>query len=317
METGKKAEEGKKMGKIAFVFPGQGAQTIGMAKDFYETFEESKRIFQQANEVLDIDIEKICFEEEDKINLTEYTQPALLTACVAILQPVLQRKKPDVAAGLSLGEYAALVTCGAMDFREAVLVTRKRGIYMQNEVPVGEGGMSAVLGADREVVESVCQKIPDLYVANYNCPGQIIISGKVQALEQAKMALMEQGVKRVMLLKVSGPFHSGMLTGAGEKLKKELEHVQVATPTIPYVTNVTAQYVTEESQIKDLLAKQVSSSVRWEDSVRAMIENGVDCFVEIGPGHTLSSLIKKIDRQVTILNVEKVEDLEKLRAWSE
>lgn len=302
------------MGKTAFVFPGQGAQQIGMAKEFVEKFASSKAIFEQANEVLDIDIEKICFEEEDKINLTEYTQPALLTACVAILQPVLDICKPDVAAGLSLGEYTALVTCGVMDFKDAAVVTRKRGIYMQNEVPVGVGGMYAVLGAKRETVEEVCAGIEDVYVANYNCPGQIIISGKQEALDQAKAALTEQGVKRVMPLKVSGPFHSGMLVGAGEKLAEELKNVSVAEPQIPYVTNVTAEYVTKAEPVKDLLARQVSSSVRWEDSVEKMIADGVDTFVEIGPGHTLANLIKKINREVKTINIENVEDLEQLRS---
>lgn len=305
------------MGKIAFVFPGQGAQQLGMAKDFYESFDSSRKIFQIAKENLDVDIEKICFEEEEeKINLTEYTQPALLTACVAMLQPVLEKVKPDVAAGLSLGEYAALVTCGVMEFKDAVAVTRKRGIYMQNEVPVGVGGMQAVLGAKREVVEEVCAGIEDVYVANYNCPGQIIISGKSEALAVAKEQLTEKGVKRIMPLKVSGPFHSGMLVGAGEKLAQELQDVTISKPQLPYVTNVTAEYVRDDVKVLDLLAKQVSSSVRWEDSVENMIADGVDTFIEIGPGHTLTNLIKKINREVTLVNIETVEDLSKLDEFS-
>lgn len=301
------------MEKIAFVFPGQGAQKIGMAKDFYDTFESSKEVFRAANEVLDVDIEKICFEEEEKINLTEYTQPALLTACTAMLQPVCEIVKPDMAAGLSLGEYTALVACKAMDFKDAAKLTRVRGKYMQNEVPVGVGGMYAVLGAKNELVQEVCDHIEDVYVANYNCPGQIIISGKMEALAVAKKELVEQGVKRVMPLKVSGPFHSGMLVGAGEKLAKELEPININTLEIPYVTNVTAEVVTKEDEIKTLLEKQVSSSVRWEESIRRMMKEGVGTFIEIGPGHTLTSLIKKIDRQVKVINVETVEDLEKLR----
>ena len=301
------------MEKIAFVFPGQGAQKIGMAKDFYDTFESSKEVFRAANEVLDVDIEKICFEEEEKINLTEYTQPALLTACTAMLQPVCEIVKPDMAAGLSLGEYTALVACKAMDFKDAAKLTRVRGKYMQNEVPVGVGGMYAVLGAKNELVQEVCDHIEDVYVANYNCPGQIIISGKMEALAAAKKELVEQGGKRVMPLKVSGPFHSGMLVGAGEKLAKELEPININTLEIPYVTNVTAEVVTKEDEIKTLLEKQVSSSVRWEESIRRMMKEGVGTFIEIGPGHTLTSLIKKIDRQVKVINVETVEDLEKLR----
>ena len=301
------------MEKIAFVFPGQGAQKIGMAKDFYDTFESSKEVFRAANEVLDVDIEKICFEEEEKINLTEYTQPALLTACTAMLQPVCEIVKPDMAAGLSLGEYTALVACKAMDFKDAAKLTRVRGKYMQNEVPVGVGGMYAVLGAKNELVQEVCDHIEDVYVANYNCPGQIIISGKMEALAAAKKELVEQGVKRVMPLKVSGPFHSGMLVGAGEKLAKELEPININTLEIPYVTNVTAEVVTKEDEIKTLLEKQVSSFVRWEESIRRLMKEGVGTFIEIGPGHTLTSLIKKIDRQVKVINVETVEDLEKLR----
>lgn len=301
------------MGKIAFVFPGQGAQTIGMAKDFYEQCESSKEIFSSANACLDIDIEKICFEDEEKIHLTEYTQPALLTACMAIAKPVLEIMQPDVTAGLSLGEYTALVVSGVMDFTDAVKVTRKRGIYMQNEVPVGLGGMYAVLGAAKETIEEVCESIDGVSVANYNCPGQIIISGKLEGLAEAKEKLTAAGAKRVMPLKVSGPFHSKMLVGAGEKLAAELEDVTVSEPKIPYVTNVTAQYVTSASQVKELLSEQVSSSVRWQESVERMIAEGVDTFVEIGPGHTLTSLIKKIDRSVTVINIEKMEDLEKLK----
>ncbi|MBD5089303.1 MAG: ACP S-malonyltransferase [Clostridiales bacterium] len=301
------------MGKIAFVFPGQGAQVIGMAKDFYEECQSSKEIFASANACLDIDIEKICFEDEEKIHLTEYTQPALLTACMAIAKPVLEIIQPDVTAGLSLGEYTALVVSGVMDFTDAVKLTRKRGIYMQNEVPVGLGGMYAVLGSTKETIDEVCQSIEGVSVANYNCPGQIIISGKLEGLEEAKEKLTAAGAKRVMPLKVSGPFHSKMLVGAGEKLAAELEPVKISTPKIPYVTNVTAEYISEAEPIKELLAQQVSSSVRWQESVEKMIAEGVDTFVEIGPGHTLTSLIKKIDRSVTLINIEKTEDLEKLR----
>ncbi|MBQ3601670.1 MAG: ACP S-malonyltransferase [Lachnospiraceae bacterium] len=301
------------MGKVAFVFPGQGAQQIGMAKDFYEQFESSKEIFAKANACLDIDVEKICFEEEEKINLTEYTQPALLTACVAILQPVLEIMQPDVTAGLSLGEYSALVASEVMDFQDAVKVSRQRGIYMQNEVPVGIGGMSAVLGSTKEIIEEVCEKIDGVSVANYNCPGQIIISGKVEGLEVAREELTKAGAKRVMPLKVSGPFHSPMLVGAGEKLADELKPIDIKEPKYPYVTNVTAEYITKKEDVKELLTKQVSSSVRWQESVEKMIAEGVDTFVEIGPGRTLSNLIKKISREVTVINIEKVEDLEKLK----
>ena len=302
------------MGKIVFMFPGQGAQYVGMGKDFYDSFACSKETFDKANEVLDIDVKKLCFEENEDINITEYTQAAMVTASVAILKKIEEMGlKPDLTAGLSLGEYCALVASDVMSFEDAVKVVRQRGILMQDTVPAGEGAMSAVLGMKKEAIEAVLPDVEGIVtIANYNCPGQIVISGKKEAVETACEKLKEAGAKRTIMLNVSGPFHSRMLIGAGEKLGEVLENVEVHTPQIPYVANVTAQYVTDAAEVKPLLTKQVSSSVRWEQSVHTMLADGVDTFVEIGPGKTLSGFMRKIDRTVKVLNIEKLDDVAKV-----
>ena len=302
---------------IAFVFPGQGAQVVGMGKDFYENSELSRDIFDEAAKLLDFDVKKVCFEENEAINITEYTQAAMLTTSVAMLE-VLKEKglKPDVCAGLSLGEYCALVASGVMEFEDAVKAVRQRGILMQEAVPTGLGAMSAIIGLDGDVIADICDKIEGVSVANYNCPGQIVITGVKEAVEKANEELKEAGAKRCVMLNVSGPFHSAMLQPAGEELYKVLENVELKDFTIPYVTNVTAEYVTNEnkSEIKEMLKDQVSSSVLWIQSVEKMIEQGVDTFVEIGPGKTLTGFIKKIakavDKEVTTYNIEKFEDVE-------
>ncbi len=302
---------------IAFVFPGQGAQVVGMGKDFYENSELSRDIFDEAAKLLDFDVKKVCFEENEAINITEYTQAAMLTTSVAMLE-VLKEKglKPDVCAGLSLGEYCALVASGVMEFEDAVKAVRQRGILMQEAVPTGIGAMSAIIGLDGDVIADICDKIDEVSVANYNCPGQIVITGKKEAVEKANEELKEAGAKRCIMLNVSGPFHSAMLKTAGEELYKVLENVEIKDFDIPYVTNVTAKYVTNENknEIKEMLRDQVSSSVLWIQSVENMINQGVDTFVEIGPGKTLTGFIKKIakamDKEVTTYNVEKYEDVE-------
>lgn len=299
--------------KTAFVFPGQGAQYVGMAKDFYENEEVSKEIFEVAAKLADFDIKHIVFEENEEINITKYTQAALLTACVAILRAVEKTGlKPDVTAGLSLGEYCALVAANVLSFEDALKIVEKRGLFMQEAVPVG-GAMAAVLGLDAEKIEQICNDSEGiLQIANYNCPGQIVISGEEKAVAASEEKLLNAGAKRVIRLNVSGPFHSSMLEKAGEQLKGVLEKVTINDITIPYVSNVTADYVTDQSKVLDLLVKQVSSSVRFQQSIEKMIEDGVTTFIEIGPGRTLASFIKKINRQVTVINVEKLEDLEKL-----
>lgn len=306
------------MYKTAFLFPGQGAQYVGMAKDFYEQVEESKEVFERANKVLDFDVIKMCFEENEELNQTEYTQAAMVTACVSILEAVKKKGiKADITAGLSLGEYASLVANDVLSFEDAVTLVRKRGIYMSSEVPNGEGSMAAILGLDVETIERICKEVEDetnmcVQPANYNCPGQIVISGKKEAVLVACDKLKEAGAKRALELKVSGPFHSALLKGAGDKLGTELKEVIVNPMTIPYVCNAKAEIVTDVAQTKDLLEKQVYSPVRWQQTMELMIANGVTTFIEIGPGKTLSGFLKKIDKTVTVINIEKIEDLEKL-----
>nr|WP_317282857.1 ACP S-malonyltransferase [uncultured Sellimonas sp.] len=301
------------MSKIAFIYPGQGAQKAGMGKDFYENSASAKAVFEKASEILGLDMKALCFEENDKLDLTEYTQAALVTTCLAMTKVVEEKGiRPDVTAGLSLGEYCAIAVAGGMNEEDAIKTVRKRGILMQNTVPAGEGAMAAVLGMEAEAIEAVICDIENVTVANYNCPGQIVITGAAKGIEKASEKLKEAGAKRVVSLNVSGPFHSPLLKEAGEALQKELKQVEIHPLQIPYVTNVTAEYVQDETTIKDLLAAQVSSSVRWEQSIRRMIEEGVDTFVEIGPGKTLAGFMRKIDRNVKMYNVGIWEDVEKI-----
>lgn len=302
------------MNKVAFIFPGQGAQAVGMGKDFYDNTETARRIFDRASELLGFSMPELCFESNDRLDITEYTQAAMVTTSIAMMKVLMEKTdiRPYVAAGLSLGEYCALAAAGVMSVDDAITTVRQRGILMQGEVPVGIGAMAAVLAMDAERIEQVIEDISDVQIANYNCPGQIVISGKKEAVELAAEKLKEAGAKRVIPLNVSGPFHSKMLTGAGEKLGKVLEGVKVSKPEIPYVANVTAEYVTDEGLVKPLLTRQVYSSVRWQQSVETMLKDGVDTFVEIGPGKTLSGFMKKINRNVAVLNIEKLDDLEKV-----
>lgn len=299
------------MSKIAFIFPGQGAQKVGMGKDFYEQFETAREVYDNANSWLDVDVKALCFEENDMLNLTQYTQAAMVTTSMAMVR-VLEEKGlcPDMTAGLSLGEYCAIATAGAMSLKDAIVTVRKRGILMEQAVPAGEGGMAAVLGMEAADIEAVLEPIDGVSIANYNCPGQIVITGVKSALETAMEKLKEAGAKRIVELVVSGPFHSAMLTEAGEKLAVELENVELGELEIPYVTNVTADIVTDVNEIKGLLAKQICASVRWQQSVEKMIAEGVDTFVEIGPGKTLTGFLRKINRDVTAYNIETVEDME-------
>ena len=303
------------MSKVVFMFPGQGAQYIGMGKDFYDACEESKAVYELASKVTGLDIAKLCFEENEEINITEYTQAAMVTASVAILKKIEEMGlKPDLTAGLSLGEYCALVASDVMSFEDAVKVVRQRGILMQDTVPAGEGAMSAVLGMKKEAIEAVLPDVEGIVtIANYNCPGQIVISGESEAVAKAGDALKEAGAKRVLPLKVSGPFHSPMLKPAGEKLLDVLVDVEVNDPKVPYVSNTTAEFITNKDEVKKLLGRQVYSSVCWEQSIDKMIADGADTFVEIGPGKTLCGFMRKIDRSVKAINIAKVEDLEKLK----
>ncbi|MGN0347857.1 MAG: ACP S-malonyltransferase [Lachnospiraceae bacterium] len=304
------------MGKRLFMFPGQGSQYVGMGKEFYEKIPEAKEVFELASKVTGLDIPALCFEENEKINITEYTQICMLTTEAAIYAALKAKGITcDVTAGLSLGEYGALIASGAMTMEDAFKVVRQRGIYMQEAVPTG-GAMSAVIGMDAEPILAICEETAKemnqvVSIANYNCPGQIVITGQVEAVTKAGEKLTEAGAKRVIPLKVSGPFHSRMLTGAGEKLAETLKDVEIGEITVPYLANVNAEYVRSKEEVKPLLVQQVSSSVRWQQTIEKLIAEGVDEFVEIGPGRSLTGFIKKIDRSLNTVNIDKLEDFEK------
>ena len=252
-------------------------------------------------------------EKNDRLDLTEYTQAAMVTTSIAMLRVMEERGfRADVAAGLSLGEYCALTAAGIMSADDAVRTVRRRGILMQEAVPAGVGKMSAVLGITADEIDAVVDPIDGVQVANYNCPGQIVISGLAGAVEEASVKLKEAGARRILPLNVSGPFHSALLREAGEKLGEFLQDITLSAPHIPYVANVTAEYVTDQEAVKGLLERQVYSSVKWQQSVERMLADGVDRFVEIGPGKTLSGFVKKISRDAAVVNVERLADLEKL-----
>lgn len=295
------------------MFPGQGSQYIGMGKEFYEQIPICKEVYDLASEVTGLDIPALCFEENEKLNITEYTQICMLTTEAAIYMALEQNGyQPDVTAGLSLGEYGALIASGVMTAEEAFELVRKRGIFMQEAVPAG-GAMAAVLGLDAAAIEKICRETAEqtgseVSIANYNCPGQIVISGQEEAVHLAGETCKESGAKRVVPLKVSGPFHSKMLQGAGEKLKEELKKVEISDSFVPYIANVTADYVTKKEEVKPLLASQVSSSVRWQQTIERLLADGADEFVEIGPGRTLSGFVKKVNRDVKVSSIDKMED---------
>lgn len=301
------------MSKTAFIFPGQGAQYVGMGKDFYEQYPVAKEVFELASKVTGIDVAKLCFEENEDINITEYTQLAMLTTEVAILKVAEQKGlKADCAAGLSLGEYGALAASEVMELADLFALIRKRGIYMQEAYPVG-GAMTAVLGMDATVIEKICEETDGIVsIANYNCPGQIVITGEQAAVERAMEALKEAGARKCIPLKVSGPFHSALLAQAGEKLTAELAGITVKDPVIPYACNVEATMVTKADRVKELLSKQVCASVRWQQCIETMRAEDVDTFIEIGPGKTLTGFNRKIDKEIKTYNIETVEDLEKI-----
>ena len=305
------------MKQIAFIFPGQGAQYVGMGKEFYINFRVAKEVFEEADDTLRFSISNLCFQgPEEELKLTENTQPAILTTSIAALK-VLQTEKgfdPQFTAGHSLGEYSALVASGGLTFAEAVQTVRLRGKFMQEAVPVGEGAMAAILGMEREEVERLCEEAGDQEVlspANFNCPGQIVIAGHSKAVQRAIEKVKQDG-KRAVLLPVSAPFHSPLMKPAGERLEKVLEEISVKDLNVPVVTNVEAEINASKEKVKVLLVAQVSSPVRWEESMRRMIREGIEKVLEIGPGKVLSGLMKRIDPNVGTGNLEDLQSLKKI-----
>lgn len=287
------------MSKIAFIYPGQGAQSTGMGQDFYEKSPLSRAVFDQGSQAVNMDLKKLCFEKNDLLDKTEYTQVAMVTACLAMTRAIkAMGLYPDMTAGLSLGEYCAIAVAGGMCDLDAIKTVRSRGAFMEHAAPEGTGAMSAVLGLEASVIEEVLEAREGVSIANYNCPGQIVITGEAEAVAEAGNALKGAGARRVLPLKVSGPFHSPMMKPAGEELKKVFASVSMNPLLIPYVANINAEVITDCGRIEDLLVQQVSGSVRWQQSVETMIQEGVDTFVEIGPGKTLTGFLRKIDKNV-------------------
>ncbi len=298
------------MKKIAFLYPGQGAQTAGMGKSFYEQSLTSRAVFEEGSDLLGIDLASLCFRPNGLLDRTDYTQIALVAACMAMTREMeRQGIKASITAGLSLGEYAAICAAGGMEYDDALQTVWYRGNLMQQAAEAGMGGMAAVLGLSGEAVLAVTDTIEGVSVANYNCPGQIVITGEKGAIEKAGPALKAAGARRVLPLKVSGPFHSTYMRQAGERLSWKLGQVDWSELKIPYVTNVNARVITDITKTPDLLRRQVYSPVLWEQSVRSMIDWGVEIFLEVGPGHTLSNFIARIDRNAVTYAINTVEDM--------
>ena len=299
--------------KIAFCYPGQGVQQVGMAEAFVKSDAHYQEMVDAASKASGIDMNKLLFEPNEDINITEYTQPALVTACCIITDALLKAGvKPEVTAGLSLGEYCSLYVAGALSFEDAVRLTRIRGRLMSTAVPAGEGSMAAVIGLSKEQVESVTDTIENVWPANFNCPGQIVITGKKEAVAEAMPKLSEAGALKVVELNVSGPFHSPLLKSAGEELAKELENVELGDLKIPYFANVNAGEITDKTQIKGLLKEQVYSPVRWEQTLYELEKMGVDTIVEVGPGRTIAGFVRKTVPSINVIGVSTPEDIEKL-----
>lgn len=304
------------MSKLAFVFPGQGAQKVGMGKDFFDNYDVAKKMFKEADEALGYSIMKMCFEgPEEDLKLTANTQPAILTiSCIA--NEILKENgvQPEITGGHSLGEYSALVAAGVLKFQDAVALVHKRGAYMQEAVPVGEGGMAAIIGVDREKIVEICQSVSaesPVQAVNFNCPGQIVIAGATRGVELAVEELKAAGAKKAVILPVSAPFHSTLMKPAAEKLAVELDKVTLSDAKIPVVANVNAQVLTKAEDIKASLVAQAASPVLWEDCVAKIKEFGADVLLEAGPGKTLCGFNRRIDKSIKSLNVEDVESLEK------
>lgn len=305
----------RELSKIAFIFPGQGAQYIGMGREIACKYPASEEIFKKASNALNYDIEEMIFEgDEETLKITENTQPAILTASISGMQPLLEAGIiPYCTAGLSLGEYSAHVAAGTILFEDAVKLVRKRGSFMQEAVPVGEGATAAIIGLDSQAVIDACDEASVSGIvapANFNCPGQVVVSGETEAVQMLTEICLKKGAKRALILPVSAPFHCGLLRPAGEKLSKELEKIDFHEMQIPVIANVNAKAITDKNEAKELLVKQVSNSVLWEESIRTMVNMGIDTFIEIGPGKVLSGFVKRTVKEARALNVENIASLE-------
>ena len=301
------------MARIGFIFPGQGAQKNGMSRDFYEQLPECRAIMDMASEATGLDLKKICFDADERLDQTEYTQVALLTAELMVLEAVKQRVHADLLAGQSLGEYAALVASGSMSAQDAVKIVRQRGILMQNAVPLGEGAMVAIVGLNAEQIEAMCRETGgEVQVSNYNTAKQSVVSGRRDAVMCVKRMAEEAGARLATELKVSIPSHSQLMRPAAEKLEPVLQQTAFQPIQIPYIANATAEVVTDEKRIASLLVEQLYSAVRLEQSIMRMKEAGIECLIEIGPGETLTKMNKKIDKTIRAISISSVEDLEKL-----
>ena len=310
------------MSKVAFVFPGQGSQKVGMCKDFYDNYACAKKVFEEADDALGFSITKMCFEgPEEDLRLTKYTQPAILTCSVAALAVMREHGlECEAAGGHSLGEYSALVAADVMRLQDAVVAVHKRGEFMQEAVPVGEGAMAAVMGLTPDEIVAICQNVEaecgeEVQAVNFNCPGQVVIAGATKAVDKASEALKAAGAKRAIPLPVSAPFHSTLMKPAAERLKEVLDKIEFRDAKFPVFANVTAEPVVKAEEIRALLVKQAASPVKWEMSMHRMIKDGFDTFVEVGPGKVLTGFTRKIDRAMNALNVEDMASLEKTLAY--
>ena len=310
------------MSKVAFVFPGQGSQKVGMCKDFYDNYACAKKVFEEADDALGFSITKMCFEgPEEDLRLTKYTQPAILTCSVAALAVMREHGlECEAAGGHSLGEYSALVAADVMRLQDAVVAVHKRGEFMQEAVPVGEGAMAAGMGLTPDAIVAVCQNVEaecgeEVQAVNFNCPGQVVIAGATKAVDKASEALKAAGAKRAIPLPVSAPFHSTLMKPAAERLKEVLDKIDFRDAKFPVFSNVTAEPVVKAEEIRALLVKQAASPVKWEMSMHRMIKDGFDTFVEVGPGKVLTGFTRKIDRAMNALNVEDMASLEKTLAY--
>ncbi len=308
------------MQKTAFIFPGQGSQYVGMGKELRDNFQAAREVFEEANDSFHYNISTLCSDgPESELKLTYNTQPAVLTVSVAALRVLLSEsaiQKADLLAGHSLGEYTGLIASGSLTFFDGINIVHKRGKFMQEAVPVGEGVMAAILGMDSEEVEDLCRKVRGnhevLNPANFNCPGQVVIAGHTKAVKRAVALVEEERKAKGVILPVSAPFHCSLMKPAGERLAKELAKISLNDLQVPVVSNVEAKPNASKDRVKDLLVKQVDNPVRWEESITNMISQGIKMMIEIGPGRTLSGLTKRINREITLLNIEDVKSLKRL-----